>query len=54
MNDTKLAAAILTLALWNSRQKSEVKADFASLGDWKNVMEDYKKIYSALTPSPHS
>ena len=47
MDNNKIAAAMLTLTLWNSR----VKTTKEQVGneDWKLVVDDYVKILSELT-----
>jgi hypothetical protein len=44
MGDNKTAASILTLTLWNSKEKAKATGS----DDWKLVIEDYVKILSEL------
>jgi hypothetical protein len=46
MSDNKTAASILTLTLWNSKEKA--KGETTGADDWKLVIEDYVKILSEL------
>jgi hypothetical protein len=50
MGDNKTAASILTLALWNTKEraKGEAKAEATGSDDWQLVIEDYVKILSEL------
>jgi hypothetical protein len=47
MDNNKIAAAMLTLTLWNSRVKSTKEQ--AGDEDWKLVVADYINILSELT-----
>lgn len=46
MDENKIAAAILTFALWNSREKTTAKQ--ATQDDWKYVIDDYTTIVAEL------
>lgn len=46
MNEQRIAAAILTFALWNSREKSTTEQ--MSDQDWELLVTDYVRILGEL------
>jgi hypothetical protein len=46
MDENRITAAILTLALWNSREKTTAKQIVEN--DWQHVVTDYTNIVAEL------